>query len=155
MIRDRLFTSFKTTHFVLFDGKRKPVIPGEQENRWEGCPVWNRVKKIQYTLLEKIQVPKFTGSKIYSTFEIYRILPGNGVQGNGKRICTDGTIIWQTYGNQMEELLVFKLHKNKELKMSKRPLSHLVCFHKYPLLPGPHGTCSIYPVFQIFATFNS
>lgn len=89
-------------HFVLFDGKRKPVLPGEQEKRWEGCPVWNWVKKISYTLLENIQVPKFTGSKIYSTFEIYGILPGNGVQGNGKRICTDGTIMWQTYGNQME-----------------------------------------------------
>lgn len=68
-----------------------------------GDQVWKQAeKKKLYTLLDKIQAPKPTNSKIYCTFKIYIILSRNQVQGNGKRICTDGTIIWPTYGNKTE-----------------------------------------------------
>lgn len=57
-------------------------------------------KKRSDTLLEKTQAPQPPKSKIYCTFEIYGILPGNQIQGNGERVCTDSTIIWPTYNHQ-------------------------------------------------------
>lgn len=97
-ITDCPLIAFKATYFVLLDGKRKLVSTGEEIRSG------NRLKKKKklYTLLDKIQAPKPTNSKIYCTFKIYIILSRYQVQGNGKRICTDGTIIWPTYGNKTE-----------------------------------------------------